>query len=166
MIRKIGDLCLLSILAVLFTACAGGISKQARSQVTYFEPFKQLQQETEKYRGETVMLGGRIVDVQVAAGATELVVLQLELAGSTRPVNNDNSQGRFMVRSDQFIDPAIYPQGTLITVVGHVSGAETRNIGAMPYRYPVIDIVEIKKWPPGSGSEPRFQFGFGIGTHF
>ena len=132
--------------------------------VTYFDSFDQLQQQPEKYRGETVLLGGKIVAVRVEAGATELVVLQLELSSSTRPTDNDNSQGRFLVRSDQFMDPAIYPQGTLISVVGRLKGAETRNIGEMPYRYPVVDVIEIKKWAPGSGSEPRFHFGFGVGT--
>jgi outer membrane lipoprotein len=156
----------LTALWASLTACAGGISKQARSQVTYFDTFSQLQQEPERYRGETVMLGGKIVDVQIASGETTLVVLQLELAGNTRPADSDTSQGRFLVKSDQFIDPALYPLGTQITVVGHLTGSEIRNIGQMPYRYPVVDIIEIKKWAPNSGAGPRFHFGIGVGTRF
>ncbi len=164
MIPKTIRLIQLLVLSLMVAACAGGISKQARSQVTYFDSFQQLQREPDDYRGETVMLGGKIIDVQVASGTTEFTVLQLELGSSTRPADNDTSQGRFLVRSAQFIDPAIYPAGTLITVVGRLTGSDTRKIGEMPYRYPVIDIVEIKKWPAGRGSEPRFHFGFGIGT--
>ena len=172
--RTIG---LLFTLALFLSACAGGLSKQARSQVTYFDSFRQLQQQSEKYHGETVMLGGKILVAQVETGATELEgggggggggggVLQLDIGSGTRPVDNDNSQGRFLVRSDQFLDPAIYPQGTLITVVGHLKGSESRNIGDMPYRYPVIDVLEIKKWPANANSSPRFHFGFGVGTRF
>ena len=164
--RSINWIVLGAIAAFLFWACAGGISSQARSQVTFFDSFQQLQQQPEKYRGETVMLGGKIVAVNVEAGATELVVLQLAVDRGTRPTDNDNSQGRFLVRSGQFVDPAIYPQGTLITVVGRIMGSETRDIGQMPYRYPLIDIVEMKKWPAGAGAQPRFHFGFGVGTHF
>ena len=155
---------LLAILVFSFWACAAGISSQARSQVTFFDSFQQLQEQPEQYRGETAMLGGKIVSVRVEAGVTELVVLQLAMGNGTRPTDNDKSQGRFLVRSAQFMDPAIYPQGTLITVVGRIMGSETRDIGQMPYRYPVIDVIELKKWP--ADGQPRFHFGVGVGTRF
>lgn len=157
-------LCCFSML--VFTACASGISEQARSQVTYFGPFDAVQQQPEKYQGETVMWGGKIVDTLPGETLTELVVLQLGLSGQNRPQDNDQSQGRFLVRSQQFLDPAVYPQGTLITVVGPVKGAETRPIGQMDYRYPVMDVIEIKKWQPSTDSSPRFHFGIGVGTRF
>ena len=93
-------------------------------------------------------------------------MLQLEIGTQDRPTDNDQSQGRFLIRSAEFLDPAIFPQGTLITVVGRLQGSETRLIGEMPYTYPVIDVIEIKKWPPNSDPSPRFHFGIGIGTHF
>ena len=112
------------------------------------------------------MWGGKIVDTLAGEKSTELVVLQLGLGSQNRPRDNDRSQGRFLVRSSQFLDPAVYPQGTLITVVGLVKGAETRPIGQMAYRYPVMDIIEIKKWRPSTDSSPRFHFGIGVGTRF
>ena len=80
------------------------------------------------------------------------VVLQLGLSSQNRPQDNDQSQGRFLVRSSRFLDPAVYPQGTLVTVVGPVKGVETRPIGQMAYRYPVMDVIEIKKWQPAVDS--------------
>lgn len=147
-------------------ACAGGISKQTQSQITYFGPFDAVQQQPEKYRGQTVMWGGKIIDTLPGEKTTELVVLQLGLGSQNRPEDNDQSQGRFIVRSDQFLDPAVYPQGTLVTVVGPVKGSETRSIGQMAYRYPVMDVIEIKKWRPETDTYPRFHFGIGVGTHF
>jgi outer membrane lipoprotein len=147
-------------------ACAGGISKQTRSQITYFGPFDTVQQHPEKYRGETVMWGGRIIETLPGPKSTELVVLQLELSRQDRPQDNDQSQGRYLVRSDRFLDPAVYSQGALITVVGSVKGVESRAVGQMAYRYPVMDVIEIKKWQPGKDDSPRFHFGIGIGTHF
>ena len=146
--------------------CAGGISEQARSKVTYSGAFQALQQAPDKAAGEIVMLGGKIIEVQPMGDQTELTVLQLPLNASDRPTDSDQSEGRYIVRSEGFLDPAIYPAGTLITVVGQVQGGEERTIGKMPYRYPVIVPEEIKKWPPQTDSGPRFHFGIGVGTTF
>lgn len=148
------------------TACAGGISKKTQSQITYFGSFDAVQQQPEKYQGETVMWGGKIIETLSSEKASEMVVLQLGLGGQNRPQDNDQSKGRFLIRSSRFLDPALYPQGTLITVVGPLKGAETRPIGQMDYHYPVMDVIEIKKWQPGTNDSPRFHFGIGIGTHF
>ncbi len=160
-----GAFLMLGALAVL-TGCGGGISSYARSQVSYFGSFQELQRNPEPYRGQTVVWGGRVISATVLDGAvTEIEVLQLNLGRSQRPVGIDDSQGRFLIRSDTFLDPVLYPKGTLVTVVGPVQGTEDRLIDRMNYRYPVVGITELKKWPPGSGDSPRFHFGIGIGTH-
>lgn len=158
---------LLSFLVVgLLAACAGGISREARSQVTYMGTFAEVQQSPSKYEGQTVLWTGKVIASQVKNGATELTVLQLDSGSQDRPSETEQSHGRFLIRSAQFLDPALYPQGTPITVVGRLQGSETRPIGEMPYTYPVVDPIEIKKWPVAHDSEPRFRFGIGIGTHF
>ena len=164
--KTIWTMLLLSIVTAWTVGCSGGISKQALAKVTYKGTFEALQQAPEKFIGETVILGGKIIAVHPLAGATELVVLQLALNSSDRPVDNDKSGGRFLVRSDQFLDPALFPAGTLITLVGRLKGSEIQTIGQMPYRYPVIIPEEIKKWPVESDSGPRFHFGIGVGTTF
>jgi outer membrane lipoprotein len=161
-----GRTALLLSLVFVFTACAGGISDQARAQVTFVGPFSDVQPDPAKYQGETMLWGGKIIETQVKEGVTDISVLQLELGSYDRPRNDDRSHGRFLIRSTRFLDPALYPQGTLITVVGRLQGFETRPIGQMPYKYPVIDPIEIKKWPVDADPSPRFQFGIGIGTHF
>lgn len=153
-------------LVIWISGCAGGISREVRSQVNYTGSFTQLQQDPETYTGRTVLLGGKIISVEVLDNLTDIFVLQLELDGNGRPQNNDQSNGRFIVRSPKFLDPAIYPQGTLITVVGKVTGSEEKLIGQMPYKYPVIEPLEIKKWIPESDQSPRFHFGIGVGTTF
>lgn len=154
------------IAAMITVACAAGISQQAQSQVTYTGAFEPVQQQPEKYTGEIVIWGGKIVETQPGEGRTEMVVLQLELGANDRPQDNDSSKGRFLARSTQFLDPALFPPGTLITVVGRLAGAQERLIGKMAYQYPVIEIVEVKKWPVKADGSPRIQFGIGVGTHF
>jgi len=153
-------------LALILSGCAGGISRQARSQVTYFGPFNSVQQQPESHKGEAVMWGGRVIETLNRDRSTELLVLQLELTDQDFPVDNDKSQGRFIIRSSQFLDPAIYPEGTLITVIGRIEGSETRPVGEMPYVYPVINVIEIKKWQPGENPSPRVHIGVGIGARF
>ena len=152
--------------AAVLMACAPAISKEARSQVTYTGSFAQLQQQPGNYQGETVLWGGKVIETKVSDGSTELFMLQLNLDSSDRPEDGSVSGGRFLVRANQFLDPAIYLPGALVTVVGTVTGSTVVPIGEMDYRYPVIEPLEIKKWDPAADSSPRIHFGIGVGTYF
>jgi len=140
---------LLIMITLILAGCATGISKQSRSRVTVFEPFLSLQQQPVDFIGETVVFGGKIIVTQPMENTTELTILQLALDDRDRPQDNDRSDGRFLVVSDQFLDPAIYKKGDLITVVGKLVSAEKRLIGEREYRYPKIKAGEIKRWEPG-----------------
>lgn len=150
----------------MVTGCGGGISEQARSQVTYTGSFKKLQQAPAEQLGATVIFGGKIIAMETMDDQTELLVLQFALDASDRPEDSGDSDGRFIIRSRDFLDPALYPKGTLITVVGQVAGSEERLIGKMAYRYPVIAPLEMKKWSPRKNTTPRFHIGIGVGTTF
>ena len=164
--KRYAQIAIFISLALILTGCAAGISRQARSRITYTGPFNSVQMQPEKYINETVMWGGRVIEINAGNELTEMVVLQLELSNQGYPGESDRSQGRFLVRSFRFMDPAIYPDGTLITLVGKVEGSETRLIGEMPYLYPIVTMIEIKKWNPGEDPSPRFHFGIVIGAHF
>lgn len=151
---------------LVFFGCATGISKQGRSQVTYHEPFSTLQQQPSDLIGEIVLFGGKIIATQNHKTGTELTILQLPLDSRDRPVDNDQSQGRFLVEIVQFLDPAVYAKGYLVTVVGELVAIENRRIDEMTYGYPKIKTREIKLWQPGETVTPRFRFGFGIGATF
>jgi outer membrane lipoprotein len=159
-------LSLATIVLLGIISCAPGISRQVRQQVTVTEAFSRLQQEPQRFEGEMAMLGGRIIESRPLAAGTELVVLQLPLDRSDRPRETDQSQGRFLIRTDEFLDPAVYSPGTRITAAGIVEGAVQRDIGQMPYRYPVIRLEEIRTWPAPVDTSPRFHFGIGVGRRF
>jgi outer membrane lipoprotein len=152
--------------SAVLISCAAGISQEARSMISFTGSFKQVQQQPSQFEGEVVMWGGKVIETQAANGATELIVLQFERDNSNRPQVSGMSGGRFLVRSDQFLDPAVFSPGTLITVVGKVIGSTVMPIGQMKYRYPVLEPVELKKWDDQRYSSPRIHFGIGVGTHF
>ncbi len=146
--------------------CAPAISREARAKITYDGPFEELQRQPQKYEGEVVMLGGTIIRIDVGGDETELVVLQTDLDRAGRPRDTDRSAGRFLVRTPRFLDPELYHAGVRITVVGEKVQSQERLIGNMPYRYPVIEPMEITKWPRQVDRSPRFHFGIGVGTRF
>ncbi len=156
----------LVITALIFIGCAAGISKQGRSQVTFQDSFSTFQKQSKDLIGETVLFGGKIITTQNDGRGTELTILQLPLNRLNRPLDNDQSQGRFLVGVDRFLDPAIYTKGNSVTVVGKLVVIENRRIGEMTYAYPKLEAHEIKLWQPDEGWMPRFRFGIGIGTTF
>ncbi len=154
------------ILTGILSGCATGISKQARSAVTYYDTFAQLQQHPQDFIGETVFFGGKIIAIDALKKTTELTVLQLALDNQGYPQDNDHSEGRFIIVSDTLLDPAIYKTGHLVTVVGRFVSTENRLIGQRTYRYPRIKVREIRQWQPGREMSPRVRFRFGFGASF
>jgi outer membrane lipoprotein len=146
--------------------CVTGISKQSRSQVTYHGSFSELQGNIDQHGGKVVMLGGRVVETKGSQTGSEMSVLQLPLDRSGRPEDANQSEGRYLIRSGRFLDPAVYEKGTLLTVVGRLSGSEVRSIGGFQYVYPIVEAIEVKPWPREQRAFPRFHFGVGIGTSF
>jgi outer membrane lipoprotein len=151
-------------IVLMMLGCATGISQQARSQVTYQGAFAALQKAPDEHTGATVIFGGKVVATLGSETSSEITVLQLPLDTRSRPKDGDRSQGRYIVQSKQFLDPAIYQAGSLLTVVGRVTGSEVRSIGGFQYVYPVVEAIEIKSWPATVRKSPSFHFGIGVGT--
>ncbi len=154
------------ILLLSLCACAGGLSPASRALVTFHEPFTVLARNPERYLGAVVLAGGRVIETIPSSSLSEILVLQIPLGGRDEPADPDRSEGRFIIRSKGFLDPEVYPPGTLLTVVGRVTGGEYREIGGYPYLYPVLDPIEIKTWQAPQDDFSNVFFSFGIGTSF
>jgi len=153
-------------LITLSLGCATGISPKVRSQVTYTGTFSEIQKAPDEYIGKIVMFGGKILNNQASPSASELTVLHLRIDGRDRPKEGDQSEGRYLIQSDQFLDPAIYKKETLLTVAGKITGSEVRAIGGFEYVYPKLKAIEIKLWPKADRFYPRFHIGVGVGKTF
>ena len=114
--------------------------------------------------GQHVMLGGEVLATRPGPGETEVEVLSRRLAFDDTPERTDASDGRFIVKTAEFLDPAVYAEGRRVTVVGAVAGSEERKIGDLPYRYPVLNMQAIKLWPrdpPAPPLYPGYPYGYG-----
>ncbi len=149
----------------LFIGCAAKIPREVTSRVTYKGDFKTLQASPQRFKGEFAILGGAVISVENREKGSVMTVLQYPLDSDFRPQTEKNTGGRFRVVSDQFLDPAVYQPGTLVTAAGEIEGGETRPIGDYRYVYPVIN-GRIWTWKPESGGFPRISFGLGVGTVF
>jgi outer membrane lipoprotein len=154
------------LLVLHTTGCATGIPRQIRSQVTYHGSFSELRGNIDQHGGEVVMLGGKVIETQGSQTGSQISVLQLPLDRRGRPKDANQSEGRYLIRSGQFFDPAIYEKGTLVTVVGKLGGSEVRSIGGFQYDYPIVEAIEVKPWPREQRTSPRFHFGVGVGKSF
>jgi len=158
---------ILGLFFIMFVSgCTAGISQLSRSKVTYTGTFSTLQKTPDTYKGEVVMIGGRIIETKTSPSLSEIFVLQLALDSGGRPVNPDQSEGRFIVQTKQFLDPAIYQKDMLLTVVGTLKGSKVESIGGLEYSYPLIELIEIKLWPKEMQTRPMIHFGIGVGTSF
>jgi len=159
----------LTMVAMLVVAgCSYVISKQVLNEVDRNATFAQVVKAPDDYKGKTVLFGGTIIETKNFADKSQVVVLQCPLDSRDRPVAGDVSEGRFIVTTPGFLDPAIYSPGRKITVAGKVVGKEKRPLGEIEYTYPVIEKQGLYLWPaekPAS-TEPKVQFGFGVGVGF
>jgi outer membrane lipoprotein len=139
----IGLACAVGLLGLLgCTVISHRMMAEADTDVT----FSQLKADTDRYEGQTVILGGHIIEVRNKARETVLVVLETPLGSGQEPRPPDRSQGRFMLHCEGFLDPEVYAEGRTITVAGRVLGQTREMIGEEPYAYPTLEAREIYLW--------------------
>ena len=136
----------ISILAMLSIVSCSVISRQVRSEAVPPVPFQTLIDEADKYIGQTVILGGYILETKNLESETILKILQTPLKFGEDPGLKKNSQGRFMVYHKGFLDPAVYSKDQVITVAGRVMGTVVEKIGDDRIQYLKIEDREIYLW--------------------
>lgn len=135
--------------ALLLTAlwgCSHVISPEMRAAAKEDLQFTVVLADPERYHGEIVIWGGVILDTENKPEGTTLVVLETPLDWMGAPTDAEFSRGRFLARTRNFLDQAVYSPGRKVTLAGEVAGRESRMIGDLPYGYPVISIREIQLW--------------------
>ena len=97
--------------------------------------------------GERVRWGGQVVGVHNAANESCFEIVGKALSSDGRPLVRDRSEGRFIACRAGFYDPAVFTAGREVTVVGAISGFESRRIGDYDYRYPRVAADVVYLWP-------------------
>jgi outer membrane lipoprotein len=156
----------LVLAALAVAACAPAFSPEALDRVDRAVTFRQLQANPDAYLGKWVLAGGIILETRNAPDGTTLEVLERPVDRQGRPRETDDSAGRFLIKSHQFLDPADFHPGKRISLIGEVAGQEVRPLGEMQYRYPLLTPKELHVWEPHTSPPVSFGFGIGVVHHF
>ncbi len=155
-----GTVILLVLLAVWLNGCAPVFPKEALDRVNRTITFKDLQNDPEKFLGVWVMAAGVIISTKTTKDGSTVEILQKPMDRDGRPLDTDQTDGRFLTQTGEFLDEAVYHPGRLITVIGEVAGKKMLPIDEIMYQYPLLTVKALHLWRPASG--PRFFFGIGV----
>ncbi|KAA3621005.1 MAG: hypothetical protein DWQ08_14770 [Proteobacteria bacterium] len=113
----------------------------------------------------TVNWGGRIIALRSVGETTEFEILSYPLGSGGRPDTGGASDGRFIAVRDGFVDPLIYDEGRVVTLIGRIESFRDGTVGEQSYRWPVVKVLEIAPAPEPRRQRvtPFFSIGVGIG---
>lgn len=136
-----------AFIMLFFIMSCSVISQQIRKESMAPVNFKTLIQETDKYLGNTVILGGYILETQNLPDKSTIKVLQVPLGWREDPKSRDDSEGRFIISYKGFLDPEIYSKDRKVTVAGIIVGTLAEKVGQFTKSYLKIKSREIYLWP-------------------
>lgn len=137
--------CIFCIL--IFQGCSSFIPKSIKlpennALISYLD----VKKNAYNFEGKVVRWGGEITKVVNLKDRTMIEVVNLPLSAYAKPKKENESQGRFKLYYDGLLDPVIYQEGKMLTVVGTVKGIEEGKIGEHEYLYPVVKAQSVHLW--------------------
>ena len=145
----------LGCLAVLFTSCAT-VPSEFTKQIDQDLTFTDAKRAPERFRGKILLLGGTVSERTDLPGMTQMRIYEHEVDSRYRPDVGGPSAGEFLVVVRPPVDPAQYPAGALVTVVGKLTGVEPMaDRGPLPS----FDALYLRSWglPSLSGGKVSDQ---------
>lgn len=167
-------------LMLLLSGCAHVISKDLREKTNPSITFRQVYQNPNAYKNQSVLWGGEIIETINQKDETTLIeVLQRPLGWRGEPKETDASEGRFLILVEKYLDPYVFQKGRKITVAGEILGEEIKPLGEMDYRYPFLLSDQTYLWQryPYYPVLPHYYYydpwwvypygwGFGFGIYY
>jgi outer membrane lipoprotein len=135
-------------LSVIFLVACASIPEQVSNAPENSPTVAAVRTNGERFKGARVRWGGTIANVENRKSQTVIEIVSRHFQDHARPLETDQSQGRFLARFEGFLDPAIYSKGRDVTVVGTLNGQQTRTIDGYQYRYPMVDVESYDLWRP------------------
>ncbi|WP_404399717.1 Slp family lipoprotein [Idiomarina seosinensis] len=135
------------VLAALFLAgCSMFPDPIATENEDALVSYQSAAENSEQVVGERARWGGVIADVRNGDEMTIVEMVHFPLKSWGRPVVSDDTQGRFLVLVDRFLDPQVYKQGRSLTALGTIRAAQSGKIDDYTYTYPVLEADGVYLW--------------------
>ena len=135
------------ILLMLITACSSQVPQIIKTRPTINPDLTQVVDHPEKYKTQQVRWGGVILNTDNQAKSTRLTILAMPLDDDGEPKIRSASGGRFIASFADFLEPSVYANSRMITIVGNLQGVETLKVGEYPYPHPVVRVSAHYLWP-------------------
>ena len=123
-------------------------------------PYALASQNIDRNKDVPVRWGGVIIDVENEENFSLVQVLFYPLNYSAHPRLDKPNEGRFVIKSAEFLDPVIYAKGREITVVGILNGSIERTVGRKVIQVPLILSTAIYLWPKHYHND-YYSYGYG-----
>ncbi len=140
-------LSIISIIPIILTGCSSTPESLEVKEGVQLVNYKQASAQPEQQRGKLALWGGVIASINNQAESTVLQITQFRLTARGEPVVEDNSEGRFLVYVEGFLDPMIYQVGRRFSVIGQLGGIEPGDVGDYTYEFPVLHADGFHLWP-------------------
>jgi outer membrane lipoprotein len=148
---------LLSISLLLLSSCSN-LPPAIEDQPLYDISYGQAKRNIAQFMDAPVRWGGVVIDVENEQNYSLVQVLYYPLNNYGRPRLDKPNEGRFLIKSPEFLDPAVYTKDTEITVAGTLKGDVERKVGNKALRLPLISSTVIHLWP---AYVPGNYYGYG-----
>jgi outer membrane lipoprotein len=144
-------------MALFLQGCSYAISSDVTQKADRTLTFEHFQSDPATFKGTVVIYGGVIAQTKNVKNGTLIEVDQKELDYWGKPRRTKRTGGRFIVFQPRHLDVMVYAPGREITVAGEVTGTDEQSLSdAAPY--PLLNVLEIKLWPPEKPGWDRPQF--------
>lgn len=134
------------LITFLMAGCASIPEKLQVSDNAPLINFADVRAQPNVNTGLTARWGGVIAKVEIQKQRTMIEVVNFKLNGRAKPIQANETQGRFRFYQQGLLEPVIYKVGKSITVLGTVANSEQGKIGEQEYLYPVLNADKIQLW--------------------
>jgi outer membrane lipoprotein len=119
--------------------------------------YDQVKANPEPYKNRLIRWGGVVIDVQNEQQYSLAQILAYPLNSYGRPQLDKPAEGRFLIKSTEFLDPAIYSKDTELTVAGILTGIGERKVGNKSVQMPQVSVQVLHRWPK---YDPSYYYGY------
>ncbi len=144
-----------AVTALMFLHCTV-MPRQVMDEALPETDFAELAGHADRYVGETVVLGGYVLEVENFKDHTRMTVLQAPLGIGQRPKSKDRSQGRLALIYDGFLDSEVFTRDRQVTVGGRILQPEKGE--GPPYALVRLQVRDIHLWPVESETYDPYEY--------
>jgi outer membrane lipoprotein len=151
----------LIVVACLFLSACGGLPSAVRNVPVKDVPVREASENPNLVAGTSVRWGGLIMNVDNEKNHTLVQVLSYPLNFYGLPEVTKPSQGRFVMKTSEFLDPAVYEKDRQITVAGVLQGDIEVEVGNKTILVPLLAAKAHHLWPVYQNVPSGYGYGPG-----